>query len=307
MPDFTMLAFAGFVDTLRLAADEGDRSRPIRIVWSVLSENGGPVRASNGVTVRANGDLRDPARFDYIVVVGGTLHGGPHETAQLVAFLRDADTARLPLVGLCTGSLTLARAGLMDGHVACVNWFHHDDYAAEFPRHGLVSDRLFIDDGQRITCAGGVSVVDVASYLIERHLGAGSADKGRRIILEEAARSGSAPQPGPREIALPPGTDARIRRAVLLMERRLCDPLTLADLSEAARASERTLARLFVAQLGETPMRLLRRLRLDRAQRLIGEGALTLTRVAAECGFADASHLARAYRAAFGRTPRGTG
>ena len=307
MPDFTMIAFAGFVDTLRLAADEGDRSRQVRIAWSVLSEDGGPVRASNGVTVRANGDLGDPARFDYIVVVGGTLHEGPRETARLIAFLRAADAVRLPLVGLCTGSLTLARAGLMDGHVACVNWFHHDDYAAEFPRHRLVSDRLFVDDGRRITCAGGVSVVDVASYLIERHLGPGAADKGRRIILEEAARAGSAPQPGPREIALPQGTDARIRRAVLLMERRLCDPLTLADLAEAARASERTLARLFVAQLGETPMRMLRRLRLDRAQRLIGEGGLTLTRIAAECGFADASHLARAHRATFGRTPRSPG
>ena len=304
MPAFTMLALAGFVDTLRLAADEGDRSRPLAIRWTVLSEGRAPVRASNGIVVRTDAAFGDPGAFDYVVVVGGTLHGGAHETAGLASFLHSAADHGVPLVGLCTGSLTLARVGLMDGHVACVNWFHHDDYRAEFPRHAVVSDRLFVDDGARITCAGGISVVDVATHLIERHLGTGAGDKGRRIMIEEVARDGTAPQPSPPGIVLPPDADVRVRRALLCIDRRLTEPLSLAMLARAAHSTPRTLTRLFGATLGTTPAGMVRRLRLERAQRLLDSGTLTLAQVAAECGFSDAPHFARRYRQAYGRSPR---
>ena len=42
-PRFTLCAFANFVDVLRLAADEGDRSRPILCRWRVLSATMDPV------------------------------------------------------------------------------------------------------------------------------------------------------------------------------------------------------------------------------------------------------------------------
>ena len=47
---FTLCAFANFVDVLRLAADEGDRSRPILCEWSVLSGSMDPVVSSCGVS-----------------------------------------------------------------------------------------------------------------------------------------------------------------------------------------------------------------------------------------------------------------
>ena len=49
---FTLNAFANFVDVLRLAADEGDRSRPVRCEWSVLSDTMNPVAASSGEVIQ---------------------------------------------------------------------------------------------------------------------------------------------------------------------------------------------------------------------------------------------------------------
>ena len=43
---FTLTAFSTFVDTLRLAADEGDGSRPILCSWTVMSASGRPTRSS---------------------------------------------------------------------------------------------------------------------------------------------------------------------------------------------------------------------------------------------------------------------
>lgn len=70
---FTLSAFANFVDVLRLSAAEGDRSRPIHCSWKVLSATMAPVRSSCGIPVGPDEPLGDPARFDYVVVVGGLI------------------------------------------------------------------------------------------------------------------------------------------------------------------------------------------------------------------------------------------
>lgn len=303
LPDFTMLSFAGFVDTLRLAADDGDRSRQVHCSWAILSEDRRPVRASNGVTIEANERLIDPSSFDYLVIVAGTLHAGPRETPQLLKYLQQSARAGTTLVGLCTGVFTLARAGLMEGRKACVSWFHHQDYASEFPMLPLVSDRLFLDDGDRITCAGGVSAVHLASWLVDRHLGQGSASKGLRILLEEAVRSGDAPQPGPLLAALGPGGDARVRKAVLAMERRLDQRFRLSDLAKIVGTAPRHLSRLFVSELGLTPKSAADALRMARAKHLLQETEWSMADIAAECGFADSSHLVRRIRSVEGVTP----
>lgn len=93
-----MLAFSAFVDTLRLAADEGDRSRPIHCTWSVLSHNMRAARASCGMEVLPTTELDDPRRYDYVVVVGGLLDASPLADAQL-DYLRRAAALRIPLVG----------------------------------------------------------------------------------------------------------------------------------------------------------------------------------------------------------------
>ena len=79
VPSFTLLAFAGFMDTLRLAADEGDRSRQLRCRWYVMTSTGRAVRSSCGALVSPTSELVDPRLLDYVVVVGGLLHDGPTE------------------------------------------------------------------------------------------------------------------------------------------------------------------------------------------------------------------------------------
>ena len=61
---FIIRAFANFVDVLRLAADEGDRSRPILCSWKVLAANMEPVISSSGIAVQPEEKLGDPTRFD---------------------------------------------------------------------------------------------------------------------------------------------------------------------------------------------------------------------------------------------------
>ncbi|WP_245520845.1 MULTISPECIES: hypothetical protein [unclassified Mesorhizobium] len=53
--DFTLSPLSLFIDTLRLAGDEGDRSRRIEFDWEIVGERGLPIRASCGVELLPTG------------------------------------------------------------------------------------------------------------------------------------------------------------------------------------------------------------------------------------------------------------
>lgn len=304
VPDFTMIAFAALADTLRLAADDGDRSRPIRCRWHVMSSDGRLVTASNGVGVAPASRFVDPAQFDYLAVVGGTLHRD-HDATPIHDYLRRAAAVGVPLIGVCTGGVHLARAGLMSGRRMCISWLHHADVAAEFPDVRVVADELYVWDCQRATCAGGTSVIHLASELIDRHLGTGASDKGLRLLQEDKRRDGAGPQAPPTLSLSSAIVDARVRRAVLMMESATAGRIAPASIAAASGLSVRQLNRLFASETGMAMAAYARRLRLERADRLVRKGRLSLTAIAAECGFADSAHFSKSYRSQFGIPPSG--
>src|SRR2546423_7294309 len=71
---FTLSAFAVFIDHLRLAADEGDRSRPLHVQWSIMASRPESVPASCGVLLEPTSALLAPELLDYVVVIGGVTH-----------------------------------------------------------------------------------------------------------------------------------------------------------------------------------------------------------------------------------------
>ena len=77
-PPLHAVRLGNFVDVLRLAADEGDRSLPILCDWTVLSDTMNPVVSSCGVPVQPTERLGDPTKFNYIVVVGGLIDEIPN-------------------------------------------------------------------------------------------------------------------------------------------------------------------------------------------------------------------------------------
>lgn len=298
---FTLAPFALFLDHLRLAGDESDRSRPIRCVWHVMAATDAPARASCGVAVAPTSRLRDPRTLDYIVVVGGLLHTGRGVDPATLDYLRQAARAGTTLIGICTGSFVLTRAGLMAGRQVCVSWLHHQDFVREFPGHPVVADRLFLVDGDRITCAGGAGAADLGTFLVERHLGRAAAQKSRQVMQLDEARSGEMAQPHPPvdgDVA-----DAGVRRALLLMEQNFSRPLPIGQLAARLQLSPRQLERRFHLALGQRPADVYRALRLRYARWLLDTTNRSVTDIALDAGFSDCAHFSRQFKALHGIAP----
>ncbi|ARK60332.1 AraC family transcriptional regulator [Burkholderia pseudomallei] len=304
LPNFTLTAFSGFVDMLRLSADDGDHSKPVRCSWTVIGDTLAPVRASCGIQLTPWQTFDAADAFDYVVVVGGLLHSGPQAGPQTLEFIRRAAAAGANLVGICTGAFALMRAGVLDGHRVCVSWFHYWDFVERFPGADpdlLIADRLFVIDRRRITCSGGRASIDVAAAILLRHFDHATVQKALRILLVGEMQKGNAPQPHPP--GLEPATHPKVKRAILLMEQHVGRALPLDELACKLDLSTRQLERLFKAQTGKSPQAFAKQVRLRTAAWLLTSSDRTVADIASSCGFADASHLGREFRKQFGAPP----
>jgi transcriptional regulator GlxA family with amidase domain len=273
-PEFTLLPFAGFVEALRHAADEADRSRQIYCRWSLLAPELAPLRASCGAEIMPQQRLGDPADFHYIVVVGGLLPQCRDLPEPTLDFLRLAAARGIPLIGLCTGCFILADAGLMRGRRCAVHWRHRQDLITRFPDIIAVSDETYVIDEGIITCPGGTAAIDLATELIIRHCGRARALKGLHDMVVEPHRAAHHVPRRPYEDIASCG-DPRVERAVALMEQNLAGPFGVETLS---------------GQLGTTAARP----RLRQARRGRAGGALA-GNAAEPCALAAAQHLAHGH------------
>ncbi|PMS33370.1 AraC family transcriptional regulator with amidase-like domain [Trinickia symbiotica] len=304
MPNFTLTAFSGFVDMLRLSADDSDFSKPVRCAWSVVGKTLAPVRASCGIQVTPWETYDEAEPFDYVVVVGGLLHSVPQADDETLEFIRRAARGNTTIVGICTGVFALMRAGVLDGHRVCVSWFHYWDFIERFPNadaDALVADRLFVIDRRRITCSGGRASIDVAAAILLRHMDHATVQKALRILLVGEMQKGNAPQPHPPGIA--PATHPKVKRAILLMEQYVGRALPLDELASKLDLSPRQLERLFKAETGKSPQTFAKHVRLRTAAWLLTSSDRTVADIASSCGFSDASHLGREFRKQFGLPP----
>jgi len=97
--------------------------------------------------------------------------------------------------------------------------------------------------------------------------------------------------------------EARLGEVIEYIHARLPDNLTLAELAALVGISHGHFAREFKRLTSESPHAFLLRCRVERARQMIAAGGCELVEVAAACGFADQSHLTRAFKRRLGVTP----
>lgn len=301
-PRFPLLSLAGLCDALRHAADLGDQSRQLRCTWAVLSAAGETVASSCGVEVATLPAASSDCNFDYVAVIGGLLPFMKTADPRGVKFLNHAAKAGVPLIGICTGSFVLARHGFMQGRMACVHPFHVNDWKEAFPDLPFTTNCDYIFDGDRITCAGGISIIELATELIRLHCGP---DRAAKVVHQMTVTRKSAISHVARRRALgyACADNDKLRQAIVLMEKNITTPLEISVIAKIVDSSSRQLERVFLAETGASPSGFYRNSRLKYGRWLLTSTDSPVSTIAYECGFADASHFIRHFQQLYGVSP----
>jgi transcriptional regulator GlxA family with amidase domain len=172
-PGFTALDMIGPYDVLRALPDA-----EVRFVW----HEAGPVMADSGVLViGATHSLAETPSPDVILVPGGMTTAEHARDEKLLDWLRRAHATADWTTSVCSGSVILAAAGLLEGRRATSHWLTLSALKA----FGAVpvSDERVVRDGDIATSAGVSAGIDLALWLAGQIGGDGRA-KAIQLAIE---------------------------------------------------------------------------------------------------------------------------
>ena len=296
--EFSMLAFASALEPLRAANRQTNRDL---FNWVIASPGGTLAIASNGVEVRADGDLTILQECRMVFVCAG-VNVRSNTDRNVLNLIRRLDRNGAVIGAICTGTYVMAAAGLLDGRRCTIHWENIDGLSEEFPELEITND-LFEVDGTRVTCSGGTASLDMMLNLITQAHGAALAAEISDQFIHDRIREPTDRQR--MELRSRLGVShPKLLAVVKTMEDNLEEPLAQTDIARMTNLSTRQLERLFRKYLNTTPTRYYLNLRLARARHLLRQTSMSILSVALACGFVSASHFSKCYRECYGCTPR---
>ena len=157
-PQFTALDAIGPYEVLQ---------RVPSIDVTFVGSRRGEVRSDNGMLgIVADASFEELPRPDVIVFPGGVGTRPLVHDDRVLAWVRDAHATTIYTTSVCTGSLVLAAAGLLDGLTATTHWACYPELEA---LGAVATPQRVVEhlDRRIITAAGVSSGIDMALRLVE--------------------------------------------------------------------------------------------------------------------------------------------
>ncbi|MDF3218445.1 MULTISPECIES: GlxA family transcriptional regulator [Mesorhizobium] len=294
---FELLALSSALDVFRLANKAAAREA---FRWRTVSHWGEAVRASCGIVVAADADLAQERRYlqqlerPALALICGDEPDEGRETKVLSAWLRECRQRRIAIGGFGSGVAALAKAGMLNDRKCAIHWEELPAFKERFMRVEAAAT-VYEVDNDIWTCAGGTAAFDMLVELVKLNCGEPVAVNVGELAVAGRVRTGDERQRLPL-LRQHGRINPTVVKLIELMQRNLATPLTMADLAAAAGLSRRQVERLFRNDLGRSPCRYFRELRLEHAKLLLAQSSMPVLEIAVSCGFVSASHFSRCFR-----------
>jgi transcriptional regulator GlxA family with amidase domain len=306
-PGFQQLDLAGPMAVFEVAR----QARPGSYAWRLVASRAPAVRSSAGVRWPVKPLPQRLGEIDLVMVIGGDGVDAACRDRRLVGWLQRASRSGARMASICSGSLLLAAAGLLDQRTATTHWSRSRQFATDFPAVRLQPDRIYVREpassgsGQSLpemwTSAGMTAGIDLCLALIGHDHGEALAREAARQLVVERRRPGGQSQFSPLlELQRPEG---RFGGLLDHVHSHLRDDHSVDALAARACMSPRHFARCFRAETGATPAHVVERMRVEAARTALESGLPSVQRIAEDCGFGNAERMRRSFQRLLGRPP----
>ncbi|HXY35390.1 MAG TPA: DJ-1/PfpI family protein [Planctomycetaceae bacterium] len=178
-PDVEILDFCGPFEVFSVASEV---AAPSAFNVFTVAQQAGPLRARYGLSVTPHYALENVPQPHVLLVPGGQGTRPLLSNASVLEWIRARSATAELTLSVCTGSLLLAKAGLLDGLETTTHWATLDLLRQLAPKATVHTDRRYVDNG-RIVCSAGVAAgIDMSLHIVERLLGTEAATKTARYI-----------------------------------------------------------------------------------------------------------------------------
>jgi len=289
----------GPVEVFSFACREVPGAYRVEVVGSA---GGGAITMSSGLRLHVAALPEPPPRHDTLLVAGGEGARASVDDAAVVDWVARAAARARRITSVCTGAYLLAAAGLLDGRRAATHWGFSEELASLYPEVEVDPDPVFVRDGDVWTSAGITAGMDLALALVEEDLGPEVALSVARLLVVFLKRPGGQAQFSA-TLSAQQASRPALRDLQSWIAGHLREDLSVAALAERANLTERSFARAFRREVGQTPAVYVETLRVEHARMLLQDGAPSLEALAKASGFASADVLRRAFHRHVGVGP----
>ena len=297
LPEFSFIGFAALVEPLRIA----NRFKPGAYQWRMVSVDGLPVVASNGIALHPQARLADASAASVVFAIASFNPLNTY-TPELGRQLQKRVQQGMTLGAIDTGCFVLAEAHLLKGDSITLHWEAVPAFQERYPRIAVQDALRFTLSPRLMTSAGAMASVDMMLEVISR-------DHGNALALQvsEQLVSGWVRDRADHQrlqiSARYKVHNAKVVQVIERMEQHLEAPLSSDALAVPLGVTRRQLERLFQEHLAVSPLQLYLRLRLERARHLLRQTSMGVIEIGLACGFTSASAFSRAYRRQYLKAP----
>ncbi|MCH8503497.1 MAG: helix-turn-helix domain-containing protein [Ectothiorhodospiraceae bacterium] len=300
---FEVLGAVGVAWTELTGEETGVRRFEPRIVSRCRE----PFRSALGVPVAPDAALQEIATPDVIIVTDLALDTGLECLASWdaeVTWLKARFEAGAMICSVCTGSVLLAEAGLLDGMEATTHWGVTGVFAQRYPAVHLRPERILCPSGSehRIVTAGGSSSwADLALYLVARFSGPAEAARIAKVFVLGDRADGQLPfaaMARPRDHG-----DAVIGRCQRWLGDHYDERNPVASMVAMSGLAERTFKRRFKRATAYAPIDYVQALRVEEAKQMLETSGAPTDEIAILVGYDDPAFFRRLFKRSTGVTP----
>jgi len=151
--------------------EEKRREEPSPFEVLLVAEKPDPVTTTGNMTVIPHYTFENCPRLDILVVPGGWGTRKELHNPVMLGWLRARAAEVETLTSVCTGSMLLGFAGLLDGLHATTHWRSLDWMRESFPSVTVEYDKHVVEDGRVLTSAGISAGIDMALRVVARYFG----------------------------------------------------------------------------------------------------------------------------------------
>ncbi|WP_221568911.1 DJ-1/PfpI family protein [Alkalihalobacillus sp. TS-13] len=167
--DVEVLDFAGPFEVFSVTTlENGDKP----FVVNTISEQGNLICARNGLKVQPDFNFENMPPFDILIIPGGL---GAREREihndHVIKWIENEKENVQLMTSVCTGSLLLAKAGLLKGKKATTHWSSLERLKKEFPEVVVQHGVKFVDEGNIVTSGGISAGINMSFHIVKRLLG----------------------------------------------------------------------------------------------------------------------------------------
>lgn len=273
----------------------------------IISPVEGPLVCRGGLPVSPHESLQSNAVPDVVIVpdisipLGDDPRGRWPEAADYLRRMHDAGAT---ICSVCTGSLLLADAGILDGRAASTHWGYVEMFRRFYPQVDLQPERIFVPGNTThsvVTTGGPATWEELALYLIARYRGPAAAIQASKVFLLGDKGEGQliyAALLQPRR-----HDDAVIADAQAWLADNYAVANPVAALVERSGLADRTFKRRFKQATGYAPIDYIQTLRIEEAKQQLESTELAVDAIGAAVGYEDPTFFRRLFKRSTGVTP----